>query len=409
MLNKKNFSSIYSYQIFNSINDLPTSWDEVSESTIFLQSRYLQILQEAAPENMQCSFIGIFNEQELIATSIIQFISLEKLNSFGNREHCIKTKIKNFLFKKFSSKLLIIGNNMLSGQKAYAISSKADESQVLNLLKKIANEWPQKAHIRLIKDFSSEINLQENNFDQDYKFTTQPSMVFSIQTQWKNENDFVNDLHKKYRDQFKRGRKKGKDLVSKEFTLDEIKEQEEKIHQLYLQVAENAPVNTFFLPTNHFYSFKKYLKEDFILKGYFLKNQLVGFTTVIRHGKVLETYFLGYDESVQRDHMLYLNMLYDIISCGINQSFTQIIFGRTALEIKSSVGAEPHELFGYMRHENPLIHTNLFWIFPLLEPKVKWKKRSPFKFQQQNHQLSIPHLDEAIKKKQGSLCQFFGS
>lgn len=399
----------FSYQIFDSTKDLPKSWDEVAESNIFLQTRYLHILQEAAPENMRCSFIGIFNEKELIATSIIQFISLEKLNSFGNRDHCLKTKIKNLLFKRFSSKLLIIGNNMLSGQHAYAISSKADESVVLNILKKIANEWPQKAHIKLIKDFNHSVNLQVKSFEKDYKFTTQPSMIFSIRPQWKHENDYVQDLHKKYRDQFKRGRKKGKDIISKEFSLADIKENEEALHSLYLQVAQHAPVNTFFLPKNHFYSFKKYLKEDFILRAYYLHDQIIGFTTVIRHGKVLETYFLGYNESVQRNHMLYLNMLYDIIACGINQSFSQIIFGRTALEIKSSIGAEPHELFGYMRHANSLIHANLSWIFPLLEPNIEWNKRSPFKFQQQTSQLSIPHLDEAIKKKQGSLCQFFGS
>lgn len=125
---------IYTYQIYKHLTDLPKSWDDVSSYCIFLQTRYLHILEDSAPSNMECSFIGIFNEKELIATSIIQFISLEKLNSFGNRDHCLKTKIKNLLFKRFSSKLLIIGNNMLSGQHAYAISSKADESVVLKSL-----------------------------------------------------------------------------------------------------------------------------------------------------------------------------------------------------------------------------------------------------------------------------------
>lgn len=192
-------------------------------------------------------------------------------------------------------------------------------------------------------------------------------------------------------------------------SLDEIQDNLELIHKLYLQVAQNAPVNTFFLPKNHFYVFKKQLREQFIVRGYYLKNQLVGFTSVIRHGNELETYFLGYDESVQRENMLYLNMLYDILACGIHQSFKRIIFGRTALEIKSSIGAEPVELVGFMRYSNPIIHQNLSWIFPLLEPKVKWNPRSPFKLKPQTSQLGILHLDEAIKKKQGSLCQFFCS
>jgi hypothetical protein len=144
-------------------------------------------------------------------------------------------------------------------------------------------------------------------------------------------------------------------------------------------VAKNAPFNTFILPNNHFSTFKQQLGADFILRGYYLENQLVGFTTVIRHGDELETYFLGYDDSIQREKMLYLNMLYDIIQCGILQGFERIILGRTALEIKSSVGAIPVQLNGFMRHSYTLIHQNLSWIFPLLEPEAKWIQRHPFK------------------------------
>ncbi len=402
---------MYTYKLYQQVDQLPSQWDEIAQSCIFLQSNYLQILQDAAPENMQCSFVGIFEGNELVATSIIQELSLNALNSFGNRDHCIKNQFRNFLFKHFSSKLLIIGNNMLSGQNAYAISANADEKQVLNLLKSISTNWPKKAHIKLIKDFyPNDFAIhQQTAFQKDYWFSAQPSMIFELPSHWKSEQDYVNDLEKKYRDQFKRGRKKGAELVSKELSLEEIHENLELIHKLYLQVVQNAPVNTFFLPKNHFYVFKKQLREQFIVRGYYLKNHLVGFTSVIRHGNELETYFLGYDECVQRENMLYLNMLYDILACGIQQSFKRIIFGRTALEIKSSIGAEPIELVGFMRHSNPIIHQNLSWIFPLLEPKVQWNPRSPFKLKPRTSQLGILHLDEAIKKKQGSLCQFFCS
>lgn len=411
LLSQNSLANSYSYKIYNQVDHFPENWDYVSKSCIFLQKNYLQIVQEAAPENMQCSFIGIFEGSELIATSIIQEISLDALNSFGNRDNCLKNKIRDFLFKRFSSKLFILGNNMLSGQNAYAISPKANEQQVLNLLKKISNEWTKKAHIKLIKDFyPSDFAIQsDNNFQKDFWFSAQPSMIFELPQHWKNEQDYVNDLEKKYRDQYKRGRKKGAELVSKDLTLEEVQENQKLIHKLYLQVAQNAPVNTFFLPENHFYIFKKQLNDQFIIRGYYLKDQLVGFTSVIRHGNELETYFLGYNDTVQREYMLYLNMLYDILACGIHHSFKRIIFGRTALEIKSSIGALPVELVGFMRHTNPIIHLNLPWIFPLLEPKVQWNPRSPFKLKPQKSQLGILHLDEAIKKKQGSLCQFFCS
>jgi hypothetical protein len=37
------------------------------------------------------------------------------MESFGNRDQCIKTTIQ-FSFKKFGSRVLVIGNNMLTGQ-----------------------------------------------------------------------------------------------------------------------------------------------------------------------------------------------------------------------------------------------------------------------------------------------------
>jgi predicted N-acyltransferase len=203
-------------------------------------------------------------------------------------------------------------------------------------------------------------------------------MIFEIQSNWKKEDDYVADLAKKYKNQFKRCRKKGSEIRSQELCLEEIIKNEETIYSLYFHVAKNAPFNTFILPSNHFSVFKHSLGSDFMLRGYYLENQLVGFTTVIRHGNELETYFLGYDDAIQREKMLYLNMLYDIIGCGITQGFKRIILGRTALEIKSSIGADPIHLSGFMHHSNSIIHQNLSWIFPLLEPKANWIQRHPF-------------------------------
>ena len=42
--------------------------------------------------------------------------------NFGERDKCIKTATRNFAFKNFSSNVLLIGNNMLSGQNAFAFS-----------------------------------------------------------------------------------------------------------------------------------------------------------------------------------------------------------------------------------------------------------------------------------------------
>lgn len=374
-------STIYTHQLFSKTAELPDNWDQVAQSCIFLQKCYLQILEESSPENMLNTFLGIFEGEKLMATALIQEIDLALLPSFGERDHAIKTALRNILFKQFASKLLLVGNNMLSGQNAYTCLPDADESKVIEKLREVVEFWPKKNHLTIFKDFTeSQIQaFQIPAFQTDFPFSSQPNMVFEIKSIWQKEEDYVADLSKKYRDQFKRCRKKGAEISTKELNYEEILQTEETIYDLYLHVAKNAPFNTFILPKKHFSSFKKHLGSDFILRGYYLENQLVGFTTVIRHGKELETYFLGYDEKIQREKMLYLNMLYDLINCGIIQGFERIILGRTALEIKSSIGAKAVRLEGLMRHRFGMIHTNLSWIFPLLEPATTWIERHPYK------------------------------
>ena len=93
----------------------------------------------------------------------------------------------------------------------------------------------------------------------------------------------------------------------------------------------------------------------------------------------MDTYFLGYDAAIQKEKMLYLNMLYDMASYAIKKKFSHIIFARSAMEIKSSVGATAEEVYGIIRHTNPFINLFMSGLFNYFDPKIEWKERSPFK------------------------------
>jgi predicted N-acyltransferase len=373
----------YTYQIVSESQYLPNDWDSIAQANIFLSTKYLQVLESAAPANMKYQYIGIFNQEELIGIALAQFIDLSHLESYGERDKKLKTWVRNYLFSQFSSKLLFIGNNMLSGQNAFAAKDQASIPEILQTLKQAAFEINQhsKNHLTSFKDFmpSDLPYFDQSVFKKDLKFTSQPNMIFEINSLWNQEDDYVNALTKKYRDQYKRSRNKALGIEKRKLTLDEIEDQQDIIYDLYLHVAENAPFNTFYLPKNHFYVLKEKLKDDFMLYGYFIDGKLIGFNTLIKNGKSLDTYFLGYDEKIQKEKMLYLNMLYDMIACGISLKFKNIIFGRTALEIKSSVGAIDISMFGFMRHSQPLINQFLGLIFNYLEPETTCKKRNPFK------------------------------
>lgn len=378
----------YSFQIYFSSENLPSNWDVIALNNIFLSKDYLKILDKSAPENMVCHFIGFFRDKELVGIALSQFLDLNKLESFGERDKCIKTSIRNSIFKNFCSHVLILGNNMLTGQNAFAFSDRIDKNTALLCLKTASKKLEtifknkgQKVHITTFKDFPKEETtaFQNAGFQDYFQFSTQPNMIFDIPTHWKTEQDYINALSKKYRDQYKRARKKADGVVKIKMHLEDIIKHEDTIYDLYFHVAKNAHFNTFFLAKNHFRTLKEILKDKFLFYGYFLDEKLIGFNTIIKNGEVMDTYFLGYDESIQREKMLYLNMLYDIIAYSINKGFKEIVFARTALEIKSAVGAKPQEMFGYMKHSNIILDTVIEKLFCYLEPEVVWQERNPFK------------------------------
>lgn len=381
-------NTLYSFKIYNSTAQLPITWNDLAVSNIFLSKKYLEVLEQSSPENMICHFIGIFENDTLVGIALSQFLDLNKLESFGERDKCIKTVVRNFVFRNFGSHVLVIGNNMLTGQNSYAFSdtiNKKKALQALNFatedLKKIFKSIGKNIHITTYKDFNNEeINhFAIPEFKNDYQFSTQPNMIFAINKNWKSEQDYIDSLSKKYRDQYKRARKKSDIIEKRKLHLEDIIALEETIYDLYLHVAKNAPFNTFFLPKNHFRTFKEILKDKFLFYGYFIDGKLIGFNTLIKNGDVMDTYFLGYNESIQREKMLYLNMLYDMIAYSINKGFKEIVFARTALEIKSSIGAKPVKMYGFIAHSNRIVNLHMPKIFTYLEPKTIWQERNPFK------------------------------
>ena len=101
--------------------------------------------------------------------------------------------------------------------------------------------------------------------------------------------------------------------------------------------------------------------------------------TISVNNKSLETYFLGYDSEHQHSNQLYLNMLYDMAVYAINNGFESVVYARTAMEIKSSVGAQPEPMFIYLKYTNSFVNALLKQIFNLMNPTQKWEERRPFK------------------------------
>ena len=242
------------FKIYNSVNALPSLWDTVAQNNVFLQTPYLSVLEKSAPVNMECFYIGIFEHSNLIGVSLAQNLDLNKLESFGERDKCIKTLIRNFVFKNFASHTLFLGNNMITGQNGYSFSREIGFECISEILLQTSNEiityFKQKGvkiHLVSFKDFyeNCSVELKKHRFNQVYEFSTQPNMIFYLKKEWKSAEDYSNALSKKYRDQYKRAHKKFDGIIVKNMSFEEVKQYENTIYELYYNVAKNAPFNTF--------------------------------------------------------------------------------------------------------------------------------------------------------------------
>ena len=94
--------------------------------------------------------------------------------------------------------------------------------------------------------------------------------------------------------------------------------------------------------------------------------------------KTLYSYFIGLDYNYNRRYSLYNRILYDSISNAIEKKVSKIVYGRTAAEFKSTIGAIPLESKSVIYIDNKVLRFMLYAIIKYLSPK-KWRQRNPFK------------------------------
>ena len=93
---------------------------------------------------------------------------------------------------------------------------------------------------------------------------------------------------------------------------------------------------------------------------------------------VLEAHYIGLDYSLNKELELYQNILYDFIGKAVVSGKSHVNLGRTASEIKSTVGAKVQELTCYIKPQNTVSKVILKPFINFLQPG-EWIPRNPFK------------------------------
>ena len=358
-----------------------------------LRSSYLKALELASPDNISMYYIGVFKSEELAGIALVEHVRVYVKDMFQKKSSSpTKTFLRDAISRFLKGNILVLGNLTHTGQHGLCfldgeITLEAYLDAVFKSIeeieREIKNKFGKRIKLLLLKDYFVDDQAHELRClfqaKQFSSVSVQPNMVMAVESKWIKMEDYVNNLNTKYRTRYKRARKKFGNFEKRELNENAIESHSNKLHELYANVSDNAKFNTFFLPEHHFLSLKKELRENFKVFGYFHGDNIIGFYTLILNQSVLETYFLGYDSEYQHSNQLYLNMLYDMLDFAITNKFESVVYARTAMEIKSSVGAEPKEMVMYIKHTTPFANSILRYIFNFMKPNQKWEKRHPFK------------------------------
>ncbi len=212
-----------------------------------------------------------------------------------------------------------------------------------------------------------------------YPLPVDPSMQLSLPNRWRDFTDYLLDLSSKYRVRYRRARKQLGAIEKRVLNVAEARHFQAQMHELYHAVKAEADFDAINLSEDYFTQLKEKFPADCSLVGYFLAEKLVGFTSSIANGDTLHAHYLGFEAAINSEHHLYHNMLFDLVEQGIRERFKTLDFGRTALAIKSSMGASPRAYCCSLYGMSKLTRLAIRYFTPVLFKSTVWEERNPFK------------------------------
>jgi len=387
----------FDFSVFHHVEDLPDDWAKAAPpDNSFLHTPYLSALETAPPNGMRFCYLIFYKNQQPIGVAYCQISPFSVGESIQSTEEkdkypCLVRAfgriVRNFVAGK-NRNLIVCGNLLLTGEHGFYFPAKIDKSTAFDLLEEaliITQSTLESMSINIdgifIKDIAEEHRapvkvLTDRKFRE---FTFHPNMVLKIRENWLTFEDYMADISSKYKVRARKAFKSLDGIEKRELTESQIYSYQKRLFELYRSVVENQDFNMVALNENYLPNLKRQLGDCFRLFGYFLNDQLIGYFTTIQNHQELEAHFLGFEAGLNREYHIYHNMLFDMLKMGIEHRYQKVVYARTAMEIKSTLGAEAHEMLCYIRANNRLTNKILPPIVEYLKPAADWVARNPFK------------------------------
>ena len=206
----------------------------------------------------------------------------------------------------------------------------------------------------------------------------EPFMNLTIQPEWQNFDDYVQAMSSKYRVRTKKVLSNSQEYQAVELKHNEANDWIPQCAQMLGHTLKDKTLAISPKLSMMLHTFVRTMKDKFKVWGYYKNEQLCGFISAIESEHGLYAMHLGLTD-VAADDQLYQRMMYDVIAFGIEQKDEFVCLGRTATEIKSTMGATPIEN-SYILYARGWFLRGLLRIYAQRFHRVKpYQLRNPFK------------------------------
>lgn len=353
-------SDIIEIERFDRINDIPHEvWNQIVGKSFYAQTEYLSIIENNQGEKMDFLYFLVKVNKEYLAAIHFQYIHFELINAVNNLKEKNENKcsILQSLVSLAKSKqfpLLQSGNIFFTEDDGMYFKKDISDSLKVKILENICEyirqeKYRGKSTSIVFSGFHQKSEICMNNVNSLCELETEPNLIMNIQSSWKKFDDYTQSMSSKYRQRVNKVYKLTAELEIKVFSELDIIENEDDMIELYKNVANHASFNMAYLTKGYFVAMKQLFQDQFIVKGYYLKDELVGFTSAFYKNENQYVHFIGMNYEVNDSIPLYHRILFEFVHASILHQHKVVFLGRTATEIKTTIGAEPIEMFNYIR------------------------------------------------------------
>lgn len=353
------------------------------QNNVYFSKTLLHSFEVSNPK-IEMRYVCVSDHDNPQALALVQIVELSVDVILKNiKATALSRCLLSLLLWKEHIKIMFCGNVFLSGEYCLSFSEKTKREKAVKEIGRALDTISKSVkplHAIFIKDFEKKALDYSQGFE-SFGFTNikvEPNMLVHLKPEWKSFEDYKDALKSKYRIKANKADSKSQALEGRFMSKNDIESAQKALQNLYQNTIDNANFNAQVLNLKTYIELKSFYKDDFIVKGYFLDGEIVGFLSALKNRSHLDAHFIGLNYRLNKAHAIYPRILNDYVRIGIENKVSVINLGRTASEIKTTIGAVPLELSCYIKHKNPFINALVRPFFRRIQIK-SFKQHSPFK------------------------------